>query len=606
MNTPTAAGPSVESIDAMLRERRADRGLYDESLRAIRDAYNGDVVIPLPEMDRAEIPVVANLVSLGLDQQAARIASTSPDVYYPPLRPGIKVSEDRATRARRATLAWYETNKLMVKDHRRARHLIGYASSPVMLRPDMKKGIARWEPRNPMGTYACPTGDPDDMTPPDVIFTYIRAYGWLTARYPEKVAGLRTGTDRPKPSDLFEVVEYVDSDVIVLAVRGKTQNDDIWTPAAHGASIVELERLPNRAGVCTAVVASRITLDRPMGQFDGITGMLQTQAKLMALQTVAVERGIFPDTYLISRPGETARFISGPHDGRTGAVNIVQGGDVKDLGLNPGFATIPLIDHIERNMRVEAGIPSQFGGEVPTNVRTGKAGDAVMSAIVDFPVQEAQLVLAAAREEETKIAISIAKAYFGNQKRSFYVSAKKDAGHVDYVPNKDFEVDPKVTYPMAGADQNGLIIGLGQRVGMGTMSKRTAAELDPMIADADRENGRVETERLREALFASILQQAQQGVIPPEDVAFLVKAFQQDNMAIEDAVVAAHKRAQQRQATPAPAQAPETMAGLGAPGMGAEQPTIGPSPDEQGLASLLNTLRTPQRMNAGERGPVAA
>jgi hypothetical protein len=86
----------------------------------------------------------------------------------------------------------------------------------------------------------------------------------------------------------------------------------------------------------------------------------------------------------------------------------------------------------------------------------------------------------------------------------------------------------------------------------------------------------------------------------------LVQVFQQQNMNLEDAVIAAHKRAQQRQATQVPAGAPEAQPGLGAPGMGAEQPTIGPAPNEQGLASLLNTLRTPQRMNAGERGPRAA
>jgi hypothetical protein len=216
-------------------------------------------------------------------------------------------------------------------------------------------------------------------------------------------------------------------------------------------------------------------------------------------------------------------------------------------------------------------------------------------------------MLAHSREEETKIAVQIAKSYFGKQKRSFYVSAKTDAGHVDYTPNKDFEADPKVTYPMAGVDQNGLIIGLGQRVGMGTMSKRTAAELDPMIADADRENGRVEVERLREAMFTSMLAQAQQGVIPPDDVAFIVKAIQQDNMNIEDAIQAAHKRAQARQATAAPAGAPETQPGLGAPGMGAEQPAIQDANQSQGnLAGLLNALRTPQRENRSERAPGVA
>ena len=62
-----------------------------------------------------------------------------------------------------------------------------------------------------------------------------------------------------------------------------------------------------------------------------------------------------------------------------------------------------------------------------------------------------------------------------------------------------------------------------------------------------------------------------------------------DKASLAEAVTKIHEAAQKRQATPAPTGAPETMPGLGAPGMGAEQPQAQPQqPQDVGafLASL--------------------
>jgi len=569
--------PSIEDIIGMLEERKQAQSPLLHNMARLRDAYNGDIIVPLPEMDRNESASVANLISVGLDQSAMRISSTMPNLYYPPVRVGDRASEKRSATRRDATLGWWESNKMPLKIRRRARHLIGYASSPVILRPDRKRGIARWELRSPLSTYASPTEDPDDITPLDCIFTFGRSYKWLQANYPERISGLRTGGKEPSPTQIFEVVEYVDGEVTVMAVIGMKQ--DIYASSYQGAAYVELERVVNRTGLCPTVVPGRITLDRPMGQFDGLVGMYQLQAKLMALEVIAVERGIFPDTYLISRPGEQAKFVSGPFDGRTGMVNVVAGGDLKEAGQSSNVVSGQLIDRLERSMRINSGTPAEFGGESTSNIRTGKRGDAILSAVVDFPVQEAQEVLAASMQEENKRAIAIAKTYFGEQRRSFYVSSK--AKHVDYVPNKDFETDENsVTYSYAGADANALVVGMGQRIGIGTMSKRTAQEIDPLIADPEREHDRVVQEQIEQAILSSLQQQAQAGTIPPADLARIMNIVISDKLPLAEAIEKVNKEAQARQATAAPIGSPETQPGLGAPGMGMEQPgSLPPSPD---------------------------
>ena len=583
-------GPSLETIAAILAERQAKQGPIIESMRQLRDAYNGDLVIPLPELDRKEKSAVANLITTGLDQTAMRIASTMPSVYYPALEEGNNASEKRARTRKRATMAWWEANKMPLKMRRRARWLIGYASSPVIIRPDTKWGAARWDIRDPLNTFPSVGEDPDQITPSDCIFTYSRSRAWLQERYPEALANLKSVN--PKPTDIIGIVEYTDAEVTVLMATSSAKQNP-WESMVRGAPHVELERVQNRTGLCLAVVPGRITLDRPMGQFDSLVGMYNLQSKLMALEVIAVERGIFPDTYLVSRPGETARFVAGPFDGRTGQVNVVSGGDIREMAANPGFATNGMMDRIERAQRIGSGTPAEFGGESTSNVRTGKRGDAILSAVVDFPIQEAQEIFAASLQEENKRAIAIAKTYFGNERKSFYVSSRGAKGHVDYVPNKDFEDDNNVvTYSHSGADANSLVVGLGQRIGIGIMSKQTAQEIDPFISDPEAEKDRVISESLEAALLQSIQTQAAQGAIPPSDVAAIVALVGSDKMDLAAAVTKIHEQAQTRQATPAPTGAPETMPGLGAPGMGAEQPAQQPAspPNPQDIGALLASM----------------
>jgi hypothetical protein len=67
--------------------------------------------------------------------------------------------------------------------------------------------------------------------------------------------------------------------------------------------------MPNRTGMPLAVIPQRITLDTPRGQYDGVLGMYFTRARLQALTEIAIERGIFPDEYLVARPGENPEII---------------------------------------------------------------------------------------------------------------------------------------------------------------------------------------------------------------------------------------------------------------------------------------------------------
>jgi hypothetical protein len=580
---------SVEEIVDLYRERHQNLGPILQQMREIRRLANGEVVVPLSELDRTSRSSVANLFVQGLDQMAMRVTSTSPSPYFPALREGQDRSMQLARDRKRAMLSMWDQNRMNQKDRRRARNFFAYASAPVFLKPNLDKRLVEWHLRNPLDTFAAPITDESNPVPENVIFSYSRPYAWVMRNYGPLLNGvLRVGN--PNPDDLFTILEYVcENEIVVLVLGSEKDRDPITGGAYMGRAAVELSRMSNRAGMPLVVNPQRITLDKPRGQFDGLLGMYYTRARLQALTEIAIERGIFPDEYLVSRPGENAEIIQ-IADGKTGQLGVVKGGDIQVQQLNPGYKTDTALDRLERQERLEGAIPAEFGGESGTNIRTGRRGESILSATVDFRVQEAQDTFAAARVEEDKIAIALEKAYWGNTAKSFFMPGSS-GGMKDYTPNKLWETDfHYVSYSAAGSDVNNLVIGLGQRLGAGLISKESAREADPLVADPELEKDRIVAEAIESALLSSIQSQAADpnGPYQPDDLAFIADRVLQNKMSLPEAIQAAQKRAQERQATPVPTGAPEAQPGLSMPGMGMEQPPSAPQPG--GIEGLLAQL----------------
>jgi len=581
---------SVEEIVDLYRQRVTAQGPILSQMRQVRQLANSDVVVPLNELDRNTKSSVANLLVQGLDQMSMRVSSTMPNPYFPALREGQERSMKMARDRKRAMLAIWDQNRMGMKMRRRARHLLAYSNSPVYIKPNFDKRLPEWHLRNPLDTFAAPSVDVDNPVPDNVIFSYSRTYAWLTTNFGSSINGqLRVG--QPRPDDMFTILEYVCDDEIVTLVMGyEKDRDPISGTYYMGSPAVELSRIINRTGMPLVIVPQRITLDKPHGQFDGLLGMYYTRARLQALTEIAIERGIFPDEYLVARPGENPEILQ-IADGKSGQLGVVKGGDIQQLQSNPGYKTDVALDRLERQERLEGSIPAEFGGESGTNIRTGRRGESILAATVDFRVQEAQEIFASSILEEDKVAIAIEKTYWGNSAKSFYIPGS-GGGMKDYTPNKMWETDfHYVSYPAAGSDVNSLVVGLGQRLGAGIISKESARESDPMVGDPELERDRIVSEAIESALLQSIQAQAADpnGPYQPDDLAFIAEKVGSNQMNLSEAIMAAQKRAQERQATVAPAGSPETMPGLAPPGMGAEQPSApaGGPPDLQSLLAQL-------------------
>jgi len=614
-----------QQIIDLYRQRRVYYTPLHQKMSQIADIYNGRAEVPLPDMERDERPAIPNLLAQGVDQMAGRITSVTPAVTFSSMKPGVRKYDRMAVTAADTVTGWWQADRLMMKMKQRGRRMIAYGMAPVIVRWNYDDHRPTWQVRHPLETFPSTDIQPGQVTPTDCIFVIRRSIGWMVdAGYGDKIPPLIGNSDGVTRDTQVTLIEYIDCDHTVLLATGyfptsnwiDTQYADLTIgPSEWGSNTqmraIVLENYPNLSDECPVVIPTRLTLDQMTGQFDNMIGMYYQQAKLMALETIAVEKGIFPDTYLISRPGEVGRFLDGPHDGRTGLVNIVAGGDIKELQSSPGYLTNPTLDRLERAQRVTAGVPAEFGGESGSNIRTGRRGDAVLSAVIDFPVAEAQETFAFALEEENEVAIGLAKRIDGSTQRTIFVGTGNNRRPVTYKPSETFEQDEHVvSYPAAGSDVNSLVIGLGQRVGLGTMSKFTAATLDPYIDNPEQEHDQIIAEGLEQAIMSGLQQQAASGQLPPLVGAKIMSLVRNDRMELaeaiakvtEDAAKAEQEKQQQQMMqgggqagapTPDQMSAPAALAAMAGPQASAA--VNGPNPSQQNLGALLTTLRRGSR-----------
>ena len=616
---------TAEQIVNLYQQRRKERAPYINKMDDVRRHYNGEIVVPLPELDDMEKPAIANLVSQGIEQFSMRVASVMPDVAFPALRPGIQVSEDKARDRRLATLGWWDMNKIPMKMRRRARYMTAYGSSPVTISPvaldsNDRRAIPFWRPRNPLSTFPAPSYDPDNMEPEDCIFVDKRSLRWLRETYPQQASALYTAKETD--DTLIDILEYVDAEETVLVAMGVDRRPGQYDTVVQSSLQVILERIPNRAGICPVVMPGRVTLDRISGQFDQLLGMYQRQAKLDALETIAVFRSIFQDEWITAHPNSNGKpRIVEEADGKQGRRGIIENGTMQVVGIQTNQGVPMALDRLERAQRLTAGIPAEFGGESGSNIRTARRGEMVMGSAIDMPIQELQEIFAASMEAEVRRAIAYQKAYHGNKPSQFVMGTSGAVIQKDYVPNEAFETDLcYVKYSVPGSDVNGMVIAIGQRVGTGIMSKQTAREMDPAIEDPVRERDQVELEGIRQALLTGLEQQAASGQLDPASIARIAVLKAEKHIPLEVAVNQVHEEMQKKQAMAQQAQQqgqqfappgqedqnPEQpnmvdqmpgMAPPGAPGTPVPQPPQG----QMDLSSLLRSLRTPTRQTPAEQ-----
>lgn len=583
----------ADHIRELYEDRKTNMGADIARMREIEAVNNDDLWIPLPELTQTEKPMVSNLVAQGLRSLSQRIASVQANVYFPALNPEQPRSVKRAQDRTRVMRAWHHDTHLKRMTGKRARHFLGFASAPVCLKPNAVDQRPHWWVRSPLFTFPSETRW-DTLVPLNCIFETQVTYRWLLEHYPDQASLVRKphwwNPEDPQWDLKFRLLEFIDDyECSHIICSDPGPDDDVYKSGMYDN--VMLSSYPNLAGRCTVVIPGSINLTDQRGHFDGIIGMYQARAEIMALAQIAQRRAVFAREWAEAYPNNPNGIVEivsipDPYSGTPGQVN---GGSIKQATLDPSLQAMDLIDRTEGAERMSAGLPPEFGGASSTNVRTGRRGAQVMGAAVDFTISEAQDVFAESLNEENQIAIAIDKAYF-NHKKVYQIATRSYSGTVSYTPSDLWETDKHVVdYAMGGVDLQNLPIEGGQRVMMNTMSRETFMEIDPVIADVDAEKRRIFMEGLETAFVSQIqtLAGMPEGPFQPADVGRMMKLASEDKEPWE-IIDILQKEAQERQATEVPQGDPAAMPGLSPPGQGMEQPT--PTEPDMGMDAFTQQL----------------
>ncbi len=632
----TRKGPEWAQIHAIVQQRQNANSSAINEMMNVRNRYNADWVLPLPDVQgEPTLPNVGPaLIAESIDNVALIASSIRPTMTCPPMHPNkerLVGSRETAEIRGKVLYATHHASKGGLLRRRAYRHLAGYATATLIVRPDFNRKMPVIEIRDPLGSYPEPKA-PEDLTPPrNCAFVFQRSADWLREHYPASRSdvGGPVGPVRGTDADYWDMVEWVDDDVCVIGIVGPcnpAQSSAKWAAGSvmsggqvmQGANPLrlsgELHRWENQGHGCPVITLPRITLDRVASQIAHQIGNVDLMTRLLALAIAAEEKSVFADMYAVGKANGRPAIVSNGGkwvDGRTGDINLLQ--DVDTIGqmtrqASPG--ALQMVQMLERDMRVSTSLMSQMGGETSSGTRTGRGLDTLISIAVDPKVQELQEIMEYGLPHLNEIIFDMWKGYWGDTETTLSTGWVGRSSLVTFTPNKHIETTyNSVKYPILGMDAQGLTVTLGQMLAMGAISLSTLKQMHPYIDDPDEESRATLEEGLEKMTLDALAQQAASGQIPP---AYMrkIEAHARKGMDIFEAIDEADKETKAEQATAAPpppegmVAAPETMPGLVPngqapmappealpPGQEAQPPAVaGPGQAQQNLHQLLSAL----------------
>jgi hypothetical protein len=363
--SPTSRHLDFSQIVSIMRQRISQDSDLLKYMVAIRDRYNGDVVVPLNDVEgqRPIEPPVPRLIQEAIDHNAMRANAMLPRITCPPAKDS-DIARKRAKNVRRSLYgAWHE-NYMEQKLYRAYRHFTGYGTFSFLVMPDDELEVPTINLRDPLTTYPELIA-PDDVRPPkNVGYVFGRSAAWIRDHYPQGYNNIMAFAQGRDWDTLWDLVEWVDDTDVVIGILGPRM--PAYAPQEqrpYGYSGFEVARWRNKAGMVPAVTPRRATLDRILGQVSTLIATTDLFARLTALDIAAAEKAIFPDVAVISRGPNPPQLVSGRwQDGRTGNVNLLTESTIEVLQSAPGPLTGPILDRLENAIRDSGGIPSLFGG----------------------------------------------------------------------------------------------------------------------------------------------------------------------------------------------------------------------------------------------------
>lgn len=609
----------IHQIAEEISRRRGAQSPVIRRMSEVLERYEGDVIVPAPSMDD-DIPLSSLaplLIADAVDNQGDLAAQAQPSINVPALDASSSRSTDYASRRRKAIGSVWDESWMDLVLGRMYRHLAGYGQSALLVELDFDTRMPRITTRDPLSAYPEPKASEDLSLPRNVGFVTGRSIHWLHHHFPFTRELLQWPSNWASSSngegELWDVVEWIDEDQVTIGVLGPRDAYHSWTQEPTRWAL-ELSSLPNVVGRCTAVMPKLVTMGQIKSQLANLIGHADMIAMLTYLDIRATEKSIFPDRYVIGKTGQNPRIVSGEwQGGETGATNIVIDADaIGELRGTPDPNNKMTLDRLERNLRVSSKLVPQTGGETYGALRTGRGIDSLLGAALDPHITKLHRIGERYLSSLNEIVLTAFVKRWPT--RTYPVAFPHEPSVVEFEPGKHVEtlrgqtdtkgrpmlaVKARVQYPIPGMDDTNATVVIGQMLAAGLIPARDGRRMHPHVLDPEGAERQLMVEQFESLLVASLGQRAQQGGVPPEDMAFMIQ-LAYEGKRLDEIVLKADEAAKARQAQmapePAPDQmmAPEAMPGLANPGEGAGMappPMIEPPSDDlSNLSAVVSAL----------------
>ncbi len=617
-----------EAVSLVDNLRQHDTPIIQRMI-AVRAHYNADVLTPtydIPGEDSPGRSPAPLLIADAIDKNAMRAASVVPSISMQG-RPTAGAQKRVMKRRKAIQGVWHASAMSEAMLGRSFRHLFAYATSSMIA--VMKEGMdfPIIELRDPMTTYAEPKAAEDFTSPKYVAYVYGKSEAWIRHNFPETRYTLFDAmTKVVGQNDIWDVLEYIDGDQIMLGILGPRQpflysasHDYVeWRRQNRDKSMM-LRRWNNWAGRVPGFVARRVTLDRIEASVMKLTGLVNEIGRLRTLEKIAAERGVFPDMVTFGDGVEAPFLVGGDWvDGRDSEINFLQNAKgFQVIRMDPSVVSRQVTDQMQGAYMQSSGLDPLSVGESRQSLRTGKALDSMAGFSLDPQIMEAQKTMARMLSVVNEGVLELWRNTPGvrSKKISMFSGRPGDTELIEIIPKRDIdEIANTVHYPLPGADINSIQVALGQAMQTNQMSVKTARASNPLISNEEFEERQIGVESMEGAMLAALLAQAQN----PQDGATLVDIAEildgyKKHGDIAKAVREADElaRARQANAQPDPSQQvggldPSNPGAVAGGGGDTAAPFAGPTDRGNQLQKVLRNLNSSPTEANQIRTPVGA
>jgi len=472
-------------VDAM-KHRAVDRDAQMANVLSVRQGKMFDIY---PDLFPEGMPhaMVANFVDVAA-RDLAEVLAPLPSINCSTTN--VTSDRARAFADKRSMIAnnYVYHSRLQTQMYPGSDQYFSYGFLPVHVEPDWENNIPRIRVEDPTGVYY-----ERDRFGRLVAYAkrYVKSIGELANEFPEHANSIlgQFGYDQNLNSEL-EVIRYMDKNFIVLYVPSRKN--------------LVLSSAKNPMGKMTVIIAERPSIDgKPRGQFDDVIFVQLARARFANLAMEAAEKSIQAPLVV---PDDVLDMPMGPD----AIIRTSQPNGVGRVRLDIPAATFQEQSALQSELRLGARYPEGRTGNIDASVITGQGVQALLGAF-DSQIKAGQTVLAEVLEDVLKLCFEMDELLF-NKEKSVRGVAQGTPYELKYMPSKDIKGDTSVEVRyglMAGLDPSRALIFSLQALGADLVSKDFIRRELPWSVNVSMEEQRIEIEKMRENLTASITASAQ-------------------------------------------------------------------------------------------------